>query len=194
MYLQTIAEDEATGRIKKIYDGQIERMGFVMAAAKCLTARPDLLPVYNDFVDQVRAGFSLAPREWRLITLIAAKQVRSTYCSLVYGRQLIEDLGSKEAVLAVQRDFRTAGLSLKDVAMLDYAEKVARDATQITRHDIDRLRDVGFTDIQICDIALCAAFRCFVGKLFDALGAGPEAAFLDEDLEWRTALSVGKAY
>lgn len=194
MYLETISDDQATGRIAEIYAGQKARMGFVMAASRCFTARPDLLPIYNDFIDQVRAGFSLSTRDWRLITLIAAKHVPSTYCSYVYGKQLVEDFGSKEAVLAVHRNFRDAGLSPRDVAMLAYAEKVARNASAITEADIGRLRRVGFTDCNIADIALCAAFRCFVARFFDAVGAGPEATFIDDDEDLRAALTVGKSY
>ena len=95
-------------------------------------------------------------------------------------------------MLAVQRDFRNAGLPEKDVEMLAYAEKIARDASQISQRDIDRLRAVGFSDRQICDIALCASFRCFVSRFFDAMGAGPEAAFIDDDEAFRTAMTVGK--
>lgn len=194
MYLETIAEDAATGKIADIYAGQKARMGFVMAASKCFTTRPDLLPVYNDFIDQVRAGFSLTPRDWRLITLIAAKHVPSTYCSYVYGKQLIDDFGSKQAVIAVHRNFRNAGLPPRDVEMLAYAEKIAVDASVVTEADIARLRKVGFTDQNIADIALCAAFRCFIAKFFDAVGAGPEPAFIDGDEEFRAALTVGKSY
>ncbi|HKU96537.1 MAG TPA: peroxidase-related enzyme [Vineibacter sp.] len=194
MFLQTIAEQDATGRVAEIYQAQKSQLGFVMAAARCFTARPDLLPVCTDFSEKIRAGFSLGVREWRLITLIAAKHVPSTYCSYVYGKQLIADLGSKEAVIAVQRDFRTAGLSDKDVAMLAYAEKVTRDASQVSPADIDQLRAVGFTDQQICDIALCAAFRCFVSRFFDAVGAGPEATFIDSDGDFRATMTVGKTY
>ncbi len=194
MYLQTIAEQDATDRVAEIYQRTKSQLGFVMATAKCFTTRPDLLPLYTDFSDQIRAGFSLGVREWRLITLIAAKHIPSTYCSYVYGRQLIDDLGSKQAVVAVQRDFRSAGLSDKDVAMLAYAEKVTTDASRVSQRDIDALRAVGFTDRQICDIALCAAFRCFVSRFFDAVGAGPEPVFVDSDEQFRTAMTVGKAY
>ena len=193
MFLQTIEEDEATGRVAEIYEKQKAQLGFVMEAAKCFTARPDLLPIYTDFSDRIRAGFSLGLREWRLITLIAAKQIPSTYCSHVYGKQLIDDLGSKEAVLAVQSDFRKAGLPDKDVAMLSYAEKVAQDASGISQADIDALRAAGFSDRQICDIALCAAFRCFVSRFFDAVGAGTEPAFIDSDESFRSAMTVGRA-
>ena len=192
MFLETLGEEDAAGRVAEIYQAQKSQLGFVMAATTCFTARPDLLPIYTDFLQGIRSGFSLAPRDWRLITLIAAKHIPSTYCSHVYGGQLVGDLGSSAAVLAVQRDFRTAGLPDRDVEMLAYAEKVTTDASQVSEADIDRLRSVGFTDRQICDIALCAAFRCFVSRFFDAVGAGPEAAFIDDDEEFRTAMTVGK--
>ncbi|MDF2687759.1 MAG: alkylhydroperoxidase [Microvirga sp.] len=193
MFLETIEEDQATGRVAEIYERQREQLGFVMDAAKCFTARPDLLPIYTDFSDRIRAGFSLGLREWRLITLIAAKHIPSTYCSQVYSKQLIADLGSKDAVLAVQKDFRSAGLSEKDVVMLSYAEKIAKDASHISEADIESLRTVGFSDRQICDIALCAAFRCFVSRFFDATGAGTESAFIDSNEEFRSQMTVGKA-
>lgn len=192
MFLQTIEENEATGRVAEIYEAQKSQLGFIMAATQCFTARGDLLPIYTEFSNRIRAGFSLGVREWRLITLIAAKNIPSTYCSHVYAKQLIGDLGSKEAVLAVQRDYRKAGLSGKDVEMLAYAEHVTKNASTITRSDVDRLRSVGFTDQQICDIALCASFRCFVSRFFDAVGAGPEDAFLNENEEFRQAMTVGK--
>jgi uncharacterized peroxidase-related enzyme len=193
MFLKTVGEEEATGRIAELYQAQRAQNGFVMSAMQCWTARPDLLPIYQEFSDKIRAGFSLSPRDWRLITLIAAKHVPSSYCSHVYGKQLIADLGSKESVLAVQRDFRSSGLSERDVEMLSYAETISKDASRITQEHIERLRSVGFTDVQICDIALCAAFRCFVSRFFDAVGAGPEPAFVDTDAVFRSAMTVGKA-
>jgi uncharacterized peroxidase-related enzyme len=192
MFLKTIGEAEATGRVAEIFQAQRAQNGFVMSAIQCWTARPDLLPIYQEFSDKIRAGFSLTPRDWRLITLIAAKHVPSTYCSHVYSRQLLADFGSKDAVLAVQRDFRSAGLSARDTEMLAYAEQISRDASRVTREQIERLRSVGFTDTQICDIALCAAFRCFVARFFDATGAGPEPAFLDADAQFRNAMTVGR--
>ncbi len=193
MFLKTVSEGDATGAIAEIYARQKAQLGFVMSTAACMTPRPDLLPVYMDFVSKMRGGFSLGERGWQLITFIAAKHVPSTYCSMVYGKQLIDVLGSKEKVLAVQRDFRNAGLAPKDVAMLAYAEKVVLDASNITQADVDQVRAAGFTDQEICDIALCAAFRCFISRFFDAMGAGPEPEFIDADETFRAAMTVGRA-
>lgn len=193
MFLETIPEDAATGRVAEIYAQDLAKFGLVMSATSCWTARPDLLPIWDDFFNQVRAGFSLSARAWRLITFVAAKQVPSTYCAYTYGRQLIEELGSKDAVLAVLRDFRNAGLREPEVAMLSFAETVARNASEVAQQDIDRLRTAGFSDRQICDIALCAALRCFMSRVFDATGAGPEPAFIDPEPAFRAALTVGRA-
>jgi uncharacterized peroxidase-related enzyme len=192
MFLQTVAEKDATGALAEAYRMEKEDAGFVPEAARCFSTRPDLLPLFHAFFAGVRGGFSLDARDWCLITLIAAKHVRSTYCSHVYSQRLTALLGSKDDVLAIQRDYRNAGLPERDVAMLAYAEKVATEAHRIGQADVDRLRAAGFSDQQICDIALCASFRCFLSKFVDATGAVPEPAYHDSDETFRKAMTVGR--
>ncbi|HSG35899.1 MAG TPA: hypothetical protein VLA27_00520, partial [Paracoccaceae bacterium] len=114
------------------------------------------------------------------------------YCSQVYFRILSEALG-REKVLAIRRDHRNAGLSEKEVAMLDYAAQISRDASQVTSADIQRLRSVGFSDLNITDIALAASFRAFMSRYFDAVGASVEEGFLDSDPSVRSELSFGRS-
>ena len=192
MFLKTITEQEATGRVAEVYAKEKAQAGFVPESARCLTTRPDLLPLFDEFFDGVRGGFSLGAREWCLITFVAAKHLESAYCCSVYSQRLTALLGSKDAVMAVQRDYREAGLSPKDVEMLAYAEKVTTNAHRVGQADIDRLRAAGFTDREICDIALCASFRCFLSKFVDATGAVPEPAFVDDDPAFRAAMTVGR--
>lgn len=104
----------------------------------------------------------------------------------------MSDLGTKDAVVAVQRDHRQAGLSERDVEMLNFAELVSVAAYRIAQEHIERLRSVGFSDVQISDIALCVAFRSFVSRNSDEMGAGPETAFIDTDVEFSNAMTVGK--
>jgi uncharacterized peroxidase-related enzyme len=192
MFLKTIPEAEATGRVAELYAEERREIGIVMSGTACWTTRPDLLPLWSDFFAGVKAGFTLSMRDWRLITFIAAREVPSTYCVYVYAQRLVGDLGSKEAVAAVLRDFRDAGLPPRDVAMLAYAEKVARRAHAVGQADIDILRGHGFSDAQIGDIALCASLRCFMSRFFEATGAAPEAQFIDPDPAYRDALTVGR--
>lgn len=54
MFLRTIREEEATGKVAEIYGKLKAQNGFVMEAYSCFTARPDLLPIYVDFIEKVR--------------------------------------------------------------------------------------------------------------------------------------------
>jgi uncharacterized peroxidase-related enzyme len=191
-FLKTVSDSEATGEIAEIYREQRETIGYVPEATRVLTTRPDVLLAYRRFVEVVQDRSTLSVREWRLITFVAARNVPSTYCSLAYGTRLLADLASPDEVLAVQRDFRRANLSDRDVAMLEYAEKVVADASTIDEADVDRLRAHGFSDEQISDIALCAAFRCFISRFFDATGAMPDNEYRLLEPSFRDPLCVGR--
>jgi uncharacterized peroxidase-related enzyme len=193
MFLQTVAEEDATGAIAEVYRREKAGAGFVPEAARCLSTRPDMPPLFDAFFDGIKANFSLSGRDWCLITFVAASHLRSTYCSQVYSKRLLALGESKETLLAIQRNYRTAGLTDKDMAMLAYAEKVTVAADQVTQSDIDRLRAFGFTDRNIFDIALCASFRCMLSKLVDATGAVPEPSFHDSDEDFRAAMTVGRS-
>lgn len=194
MYIQTIDPNEATGEIAQMYEGDLKSMGMVMNATRCWSALPEAGPAAEHLLHAARDNFSLGLRAWRLIVLIAARQIPSTYCSQVYSKVLMLRHGlSKEDVVAIQRDFRTAAvLTPAEVAMLAYAEQVVVDASKIGPADIEALRAHGFTDRNIADIAFCAAHRAFVSRFFDAVGASPEASFFDPDPEFRAQMTVGK--
>jgi uncharacterized peroxidase-related enzyme len=192
MYVETVKPAEATGETAALYQAEVAAMGRVMEATQCWSARPDILVPVENLLHQIRDGFSLGLLNFRLITFICAKHVPSSYCSHVYFRSLSAMMGREQA-LAVQRDYRQANLSEQQVEMLAYAEQITRNASQITEADISRLRQVGFSDLNIADIALAASFRNFMSRYFDAVGATVEPEFLDDDPAVRTQLAVGKA-
>ena len=191
MFIRTIEPDEATGEIADLYNAEIASMGKVMQATQCWSARPDMILPVERLLHQLRDNFSLGLVNFRLITFVAAKYVPSSYCSHVYFKSLSGAIGREQA-LAVQADYRNAGLSEQQVAMLAYAEQITRDASQIGQADIERLRTVGFSDLNIADIALAASYRNFMSRYFDAVGATVEPEFLDADPVVRAQMSVGK--
>jgi uncharacterized peroxidase-related enzyme len=191
MYLATVSDEEATGEIAEVYAAERAGMGTVMNATRALSARPDMLAPVDRLLNQLRDGFSLGLAAFRMITLVVAKHVPSSYCSHVYFRGLARFV-DREQALAIQADHRNAGLSERDVVMLDYAEQIAIDASRVGPPDIERLRSVGFSDLNIADIAYAASFRCFLSRYFDAVGATAEQQFLDEDPAVRSQLAVGK--
>lgn len=190
MFIKTIGPGEATGELASLYNAELKSMGHVMQATECWSARPDIIVPVERLLHQIRDGFSLGLLNFRLITFVAAQHVPSSYCSHVYFRALSGMIG-REKALAVKRNYRTAGLDKQTVEMLAYAEQITRDASRITEADIQRLRNVGFTDLNIADIALAASFRSFMSRYFDAVGARAEPDFLDNDPVIRAELAVG---
>jgi uncharacterized peroxidase-related enzyme len=96
-----------------------------------------------------------------------------------------------EQVAAIVTDYRRAGLAEADVAILDYSVKLTDHAYKMTSRDTDRLRAVGLSDEEIVEVAAAAAQRNFASRLYDALGAEPDAAYRDLEAALVEVLDVG---
>ena len=110
---------------------------------------------------------------------------------LAHGAVLRKNFFGAEQLEAIARDFHHAGLEDKEVLMMEYAQKVVREASSTTQEDFDKLRSAGWTDEDILSITLTAAARSFVSKVFDALGAPPDALYKELDEETHHVL-IGK--
>jgi alkylhydroperoxidase family enzyme len=68
-------------------------------------------------------------------------------------------------------DYRTAPIDPELKELLYFAEKVARDASQVTPDDIARVRSAGFSDRAVLDGAHVAGFFSYMNRVVQALGA-----------------------
>lgn len=90
------------------------------------------------------------------------------------------------------RDYRSAGLSASEVAMMTFAEKVALNAERITAEDVEELRAHGFSDAEVLDIAMAVGARSLFSKVLDAVGAEPDARYDALEMGLRDTLTVGR--
>lgn len=150
--------------------------------------RPGVLAIWEQLTAEIKAGMGL--RRYELVTLAAARRLRSSYCCLAHGSILATKLG--EPVREIALDHRAAGLDEVDVAVMDLAERVVDDATSIEDADLQRLRDLGLSETEIMDVVLAASARCFFSKTLDALGVLPDARFRELEPGLREALVVGR--
>jgi uncharacterized peroxidase-related enzyme len=81
---------------------------------------------------------------------------------------------SDEQRAAVQADYRSAGLTAREVALLDFAVKLTKEPSGIQRHDLDALRTYGFSDEQLVDAVQCISYFNFINRVLDGLGVDPE--------------------
>ena len=155
---------------------------------RAFAERPDVYAAWGELLGAIKANMDL--RRYELVTLAAARRLRSSYCSLAHGKVLAEQFG--EPVEAIARDFRAAGLDEVDIAVMELAERVVDDASSIDEAELQQLRDLGLSDAEIMDVVLAAAARCFFAKTTDALGVLPDASYRELDPELREVLVVGR--
>ena len=86
-----------------------------------------------------------------------------------------------------------ASLDATDRAVMDFAARVATDATSVTADDVDRLRAHGLDDGDVVNVVLAAAARSFFTKVLDGLGVQADAELGETfDPEVRRQVTVGR--
>jgi uncharacterized peroxidase-related enzyme len=113
---------------------------------------------------------------------------------LAHGAVLRSNLFSADEVEAIARDYRKAGLTPAEVAMMSFAQKVTRNAYQVSLEDIEELRGHGFSDEEVLDIVLVAAARSFYSKVLDVVSTEPDPDYGTLPPKLREALAIGRLF
>lgn len=173
-----------------MYERQQSHYGYVPNYAKAFCHRPHVMKLWADLQNGIRR--EMDKRRFELVTFAASHALRSTACSIAHGTALARFIPPAD-VLAISRGETPASLSPAEAAMVSFARTVAVDATAVTADDVRGLKEHGFSDGEIFDIAATSAARAFWTKLLDALGVEADAAIQKLDPEFRDALAVGRA-
>ena len=70
----------------------------------------------------------------------------------------------------IEDDWRTAGLSAAREAMLAYCEKLTLRPGEMVAGDVTSLREAGFSDVDVLEIAEVTAYYAYVNRVADGLG------------------------
>jgi uncharacterized peroxidase-related enzyme len=91
-----------------------------------------------------------------------------------HEKDLRSAVESDEQRQAIQDDYRAAGLTVREVALLDYAVKLTKNPHAVGPGDLDALRELGYTDEQAVDAVQCIGYFNFINRVLDGLGVDPE--------------------
>jgi len=180
------SQADITGLTARIYAQDIEDLGYVGGHTKILALNPEAYAAGDALFDAVSSAMDT--RRYELVTLAAALGAKSKHCRLAHGGKSLGIIGHDELV-RIARDYETAALSPADIEMMRFAEKVSRSAESMTDADSQRLRDAGFDDHEIVNIALAAAARNYLSRAIQALAIPVDPSPLDAELQ--SALLAG---
>lgn len=167
--------DDIKARITEVND----KAGFIPNVFVSLARRPGEFRAFFDYHDALmlkeEGSLSKADREMIVVATSAANNCQ--YCVIAHGALL--RIYSKNPLLAdqVATNYRKAEITARESAMLNYAVKVALQADQLEESDKQVLRDVGFDDEDIWDIASISAFFGMSNRLANAFDMRPNAEF-----------------
>lgn len=155
-----------------------EKAGFVPNVFLALAHRPDELRAffaYHDALMERDSGLSKAEREMIVVATSGANAC--LYCVVAHGAIL--RIRAKDPLIAdqVAINYRKADISQKQMAMLDFAMKVSRNAEALVEADFEAVRAAGFSDEDIWDIAGIASFFALSNRMANFLSMRPNAEF-----------------
>ena len=189
-FIELIPEQAASGEVAELYEGERERLGSLPNFVKAFAERPGAYQAWRQLIGEIQS--TMDTRRYELVTLAAARRLRSSYCSLAHGKMLVDHFMDAETLRGVATEPVRAGLDELDLAVMELATKIVDDATSVTEGDIERLRSLGLSDADIVDVVLAVAARCFFSKTLDALGVDPDGAYRELDPAMRDELVVGR--
>lgn len=76
-FVRTVPYDEATGRLRELYDADLAKLGYIPNYRKMISQRPEVLEAWRQLESQVRS--TMPARHYELITEVAAACSRCTY-------------------------------------------------------------------------------------------------------------------
>jgi RNA polymerase sigma-70 factor (ECF subfamily) len=142
---------------------------------RALMIRPDLVDAQVRFLDQLlftKGALTRVQKEFILLA-VSAENNNSYFPAL--HCQTLQFLGVKpEQSRQVAIDHREANLSEPDVALLDFARKLASTPHSFTDLDVDSLRKADFNDEQILEAVLMVGLTQFLNCIQMGLGTEPD--------------------
>jgi len=169
MFIDTVSEESAADVLAEFYQQQKSAWGFLPNFAGAFSTRPEVARAWSLLNKTVRDGMDR--RRFEIATISAARALHSTYCTAAHSKFLRDECGDELTVVAIAEDPSGDGLDEQDRAVYNFAGQVARDASSIQQHDVDALRELGLTDVDVADIVFAAAARSFFTRVLDGLGA-----------------------
>ncbi len=155
-----------------------DKAGFVPNVFSKLSRRPDEFRAFFDYHDALMERESELTKGEREMIVVATSAVNNClYCVVAHGA--IVRIREKNPILADQlaTDYTRADITPRQVAMLDFACKVALHSSEISESDFNALQQHGFGDEAIWDIGAIAAFFAMSNRLASVTGMMPNKEF-----------------
>lgn len=163
---------------RKYFDICTEKLGLVPNVLKAYAFDIDKLnafaAIYNDLM---LADSGLSKLEREMIAVCVSSINRCWYCQVAHGAAVRQLSGDPMLGEALVMNWRVAPLTAKQRAMLEFAEKLTVASATVEERDRQALRDAGFSDRDIWDIASVTGFFNMSNRIASATAMEPNPEY-----------------
>jgi len=152
-----------------------QNLGLVPRVFRAQMSRPDLVDSQAKLIETLlfaKGSLTRIQKEFILLAVSGANQ--NIYFPAVHSKTL-QFLGVKpELSHQITVDHHQANLSNQDIALLDFARQLARQAHSFSANDVERLRAHGFSDEQMLEAVLMVGLTNLLNVVQAGLGSEPD--------------------
>jgi len=177
-WLRVPPEGELPEEVHELWRPSLEKLGFVPNVLRLYALRPSHLLAWNAHYEEAMKGDSgLTKAEREMIAVVVSVANRCRYCIVAHSaalRKLTKDPALADAIAA---DHGRAALEPRMRAALDYAAKLTLRPAEMEESDVVALREAGWSDEDVMDIAEVTALFNFSNRMASGLGWVPNPEF-----------------
>jgi uncharacterized peroxidase-related enzyme len=166
--IETQTHETATGNVREVYDQVLQRLPFVPKPVQVMSASPEFIPHYWQMITHVLDQPRLSRALMAHIRLGVAMHSEYPYC-VDLNTQALATLvdATPEEIAAFREDPAAAKLPENERALVSFVVRAIREPEEVDQSDVQRLRDLGWTDPDIFDATYMGAFMLTSGVLFN---------------------------
>ncbi len=171
-------ESDLPEDLQKFFSICREKLGLIPNVLSAYSHDDEQLRTLSRFYNALMFGKSgLSNLEKEMIAVVVSCANHCFYCLTAHGCNVREY--SENPVLGelMVQNYRSADLEPRHRAMLDFADKLTRATHEISESDRQRLRDNGFTEKDIWDIANIAGFYNMTNRVASAVDMQPNKEY-----------------
>lgn len=159
---------------QKYFDICTEKLGMVPNVLKAHAFDINKLNTFAALYNDLMLGDSgLSKLEREMIAVVVSSVNKCFYCLVAHGAAVRQLSGDPKLGEVLVMNFRAADLDARQRAMLVFTEKVTIASATIEEADREALRQVGFSERDIWDIANTAGFYNMSNRVASALNIRP---------------------
>ncbi len=151
-----------------------EKLGLVPNVLKTYTHEMQQFNAFSQLYNAIMfAETGLTPLEREMIAVVVSSKNHCFYCLTAHGNSVREYSADPILGELLVMNYKSADLSKRHRAMLDFASKLTTDPSNIDDTDRKILRDAEFTEKEIWDIASVASFYNMTNRMASAVDMQP---------------------